>query len=192
VEPDGWGDVVVAGASRHPEFEGRSIAELAAANGVDAVELVGGLLLAENAQVTVVLHMMAEEDVARVIASPLSMIGSDGIPLPGKQHPRWAGTFARIIGKYVRRDKLLTLEQAVHKMTQRSAERFKLRGRGVVAEGMNADLVVFDLAEFEDAATYAEPLTPPTGLVHVLVNGTFGVRDGVATGEGRAGRFVTL
>jgi len=78
----------------------------------------------------------------------------------------------------------------VHKMTQAPAERFKLHGKGVVAEGMSADLVVFDLGDFEDAATYAEPLTPPTGVVHVLVNGEFGVRDGVATGD-RAGRFVT-
>ena len=139
---------------------------------------------------TVVLHMMAEEDVARVIASPLSMIGSDGIPLPGKQHPRWAGTFARIIGKYVRADRLLTLEEAVHKMTQAPAERFKLDGKGVVAEGMDADLVVFDLGEVEDNATYAEPLTPPTGIVHVLVNGEPAIRDNAVTGA-RPGSFVT-
>ena len=190
VDPGGWGDAVVAGSPRHPEFEGRSIAELATESGLDEIGFVAQLLLAEQAQVTVVLHMMAEEDVARVIASPLSMIGSDGIPLPGKQHPRWAGSFARIVGKYVTRDKLLTLEEAVHKMTQAPAERFKLHGKGVVADGMSADLVVFDLGDFEDAATYAEPLTPPKGVVHVLVNGAFGVRDGVATGD-RAGRFVT-
>lgn len=95
------------------------------------------------------------------------MIGSDGVPLPGKRHPRWAGSFARIIGKYVRQDKLLTLEQAVRKMTQAPAERFKLEGKGVVAEGMHADLVVFDLGDYEDTATYADPLTPPTGVVHV-------------------------
>ena len=85
VEPDGWSDVVVAGAPRHAEFEGRTIADLAAANGVDAVAFVAELLIAEQAQVTVVLHMMAEEDVARVIASPLSMIGSDGIPASGRR-----------------------------------------------------------------------------------------------------------
>ncbi|MHB8643660.1 MAG: N-acyl-D-amino-acid deacylase family protein [Gaiellaceae bacterium] len=189
VEPDGWGDVVVAGSPRHPEFEGRSIADLAASNGVDAVSFTAELLLAEQAQVTVVLHMMAEEDVARVIASPLSMIGSDGIPLPGKQHPRWAGSFARIVGKYVRQDGLLTLEEAVHKMTQLPAERFKLRGKGVVAPGMDADLVVFDFDHIADGATYADPLTPPAGIVHVLVNGELGIRDGVATGT-RAGTFV--
>jgi N-acyl-D-aspartate/D-glutamate deacylase len=190
VDPDGWGDVVVAGAPRHPELEGRTIADLAGSNGVDAVGFVAELLIAEQAQVTVVLHMMAEEDVARVIASRLSMIGSDGIPLPGKQHPRWAGTFARIIAKYVRADRLLTLEEAVHKMTQAPAERFKLHGKGVVAEGMDADLVVFDLGEVEDNATYASPLSPPTGVVHVLVNGELGIRNGVAT-EARPGRFIT-
>jgi dihydroorotase/N-acyl-D-amino-acid deacylase len=119
------------------------------------------------------------------------MIGSDGIPLPGKQHPRWAGSFARIIGKYVSSDKLLTLEEAVHKMTQKPAERFKLKGKGVIAAGMSADLVVFDLGDFADRATYAEPLIRPTGVVHVLVNGEFGIRSGEATAE-RAGRFVTV
>ena len=89
VEPDGWHNVFIAGAVRHPEHEGRAVADLAAAEGVDAVDLVSDLLLAEEAQVTVIVHMMAEEDVARVLASPLSMVGSDGIPLPGKPHPRW-------------------------------------------------------------------------------------------------------
>jgi N-acyl-D-amino-acid deacylase len=191
VDPGGWRDVVVAGSPRHPEFEGRSIAGLAEEHGVDDIGLVAQLLVAEQAQVTVVLHMMAEEDVARVIASPLSMIGSDGIPLPGKQHPRWAGSFARIIGKYVSADKLLTLEEAVHKMTQKPAERFRLKGKGVIAAGMSADLVVFDLGDFADRATYAEPLIRPTGVVHVLVNGEFGIRSGEATAE-RAGRFVTV
>ena len=191
VEPGDWGSVVVAGARRSPELEGGTIEELAAAEGADPVGFVARLLVAEQAQATVVLHMMAEEDVSRVIASPLAMIGSDGIPLPGKQHPRWAGTFARIIGKYVRGDGLLTLEQAVHKMTGMPAQRFGLRGKGAVAEGMDADLVVFDLGEIGDTATYAEPLTPPTGVRHVLVNGDVAIRDGAATGA-RAGRFVTI
>jgi N-acyl-D-aspartate/D-glutamate deacylase len=79
----------------------------------------------------------------------------------------------------------------VHKMTQKPAERFKLKGKGVIAAGMSADLVVFDLGDFADRATYAEPLIRPTGVVHVLVNGEFGIRSGEATAE-RAGRFVTV
>jgi N-acyl-D-amino-acid deacylase len=190
VEPDGWGDVVVAGARRNAGFEGRTIEELAAAEGDDPVGFVARLLIDEQAQATVIIHAMAEEDVARVIASGLSMIGSDGIPLPGKQHPRWAGTFVRIIAKYVRADGLLTLEEAVRKMSGMAAQRFGLDGKGVIAEGMDADLVVFDLGSVVDGATYTEPLTPPAGVSHVLVNGELAIRDGVATGV-RAGKFVT-
>lgn len=190
IEPGGWGAMSIAGAPRHPEFEGRTVADIAAAAKVDELDLVADLLLAEEAQVTVIISMMAEEDVARVLASPLSMIGSDGIPLPGEPHPRWAGSFARVLGRYVRRDGLLTVEQAVHKMTGASARRFGLTDRGVVAEGMTADVVVFDLDEFVDAATYEEPLLPPHGLSHVLVNGTLAIRDGAPTAE-RVGRFVS-
>jgi dihydroorotase/N-acyl-D-amino-acid deacylase len=190
VEPDGWGDVVVAGARRNPGLEGRTIEELAAAEGGDPVGVVARLLIDEQAQATVIIHAMAEEDVARVIASGLSMIGSDGIPLPGKQHPRWAGTFARVIAKYVRADGLLTLEEAVRKMSGMAAQRFGLHGKGVIAEGMDADLVVFDLGSVVDGATYTEPLTPPAGVSHVLVNGELAIRDGVAT-DVRAGTFVT-
>jgi N-acyl-D-amino-acid deacylase len=190
VEPGGWGDVSIAGAPRHPSFEGRSVAELAAAEGVEPLDLVMDLLRSEEAQVTVIIAMMAEEDVARVLASPLSVVGSDGIPLPGKPHPRWAGSFARVVGKYVRGEGLLTLEQAVHKMTGASAARFGLSDRGVLAEGSAADVVVFDPGEVEDGATYEQPLRPPAGIRHVLVNGVFGVRDGEPTGAG-AGRFVT-
>jgi N-acyl-D-amino-acid deacylase len=189
IEPGGWGAMSIAGAPRHPEFEGRTVADIASAEQVDELDLVADLLLAEEGQVTVIISMMAEEDVARVLASPLSMIGSDGIPLPGKPHPRWAGSFARVLGRYVRRDGLLTVEQAVHKMTGASARRFGLTGRGVVAEGMSADLVVFDLDEFVDASTYEQPLLPPRGVSHVLVNGMIAIRDGAPTVE-RAGRFV--
>jgi N-acyl-D-aspartate/D-glutamate deacylase len=186
VEPDGWHHVTIASAARHPDVEGRSVADL----GGDPVDTVAELLLGEDGQVTVIVEMMAEEDVVRVLASPLSMIGSDGIPLPGKPHPRWAGSFARVIGKYVRSDGVLTLEQAVHKMTQAPAERFGLRDRGLLRSGGAADVVVFDAGAVTDAASYDEPLAPPPGIRHVLVNGTFGVRDGAPTGA-RGGRFIT-
>ena len=186
---DGWAHVRIAGARRHREFEGRFIPELAEDAGVDAVDFVADLLRAEEGQVTVVVFSMAEEDVARVLASPLAMVGSDGIPLPGKPHPRWAGSFARVLGRYARDQGLFTLEQAVHKMTGLPAQRFGLAGRGRVEEGMRADLVVFDFGDVVDEATYDEPLRPPTGVRHVLVNGRFGVRDGEPM-QARAGRFL--
>jgi len=105
-------------------------------------------------------------------------------------HPRWAGAFARVLGRYTRAQRLLTLEAAVHKMTEFPANRFGLENRGVLAEGMAADIAVFDFDSILDAATYDEPLLPPTGIHHVLVNGQFGVRDGFPTGK-RAGVFLT-
>jgi N-acyl-D-aspartate/D-glutamate deacylase len=187
---DGWADVRVASAARHPELEGRSIAAIAEVENVDPLDLVADLLIDEKGQTTVVVSTMAEEDVARVLASPLAMIGSDGIPVPGKPHPRWAGAFARVLGRYTREQRLLTLEAAVHKMTEFPANRFGLENRGVLAEGMAADIAVFDFDSILDAATYDEPLLPPTGIHHVLVNGQFGVRDGFPTGK-RAGVFLT-
>jgi N-acyl-D-amino-acid deacylase len=186
---EGWQQVRIASARNHPEYEGRSVAELAEAAGVDRVDFVADLLRAEQGQVTVVIFSMAEEDVERVLASPLAMIGSDGIPLPGKPHPRWAGSFARVLGLYAREKRLFPLEQAVHKMTGLPAKRFGLVGRGIVADGLSADLVVFDFGEVGDEATYNEPLRPPSGVRHVLVNGRFGVRDAEPTGT-RLGRLL--
>jgi N-acyl-D-aspartate/D-glutamate deacylase len=190
IADDGWGDVRVATAARHPELEGRSIAAIAEAERIDPVDLVADLLIAEKGQTTVVVSNMAEEDVARVLASPLAMIGSDGIPLPGKPHPRWAGTFARVLGRYVREQRLLTLEVAVHKMTGFPARRFGLERRGRIAEGMAADIAVFDADTVLDAATYDEPLLAPTGVRHVLVNGRLAIRNGSPTGV-RAGACLT-
>src|SRR5581483_6408489 len=187
---DGWQNVRIASAPRHPQYEGRTIAALAQSEAVDAVDLVADLLRAEKGQTTVVVSLMAEEDVERVIASPLAMLGSDGIPLPGKPHPRWAGSFVRVLGHYVRERGLMTLEHAVHKMTGLPGERFGLARRGRIAAGMAADVVVFAAAAVGDAATYDEPLLPPRGVHHVLVNGRFAVRDGVPTGA-KAGVFLT-
>jgi N-acyl-D-amino-acid deacylase len=187
---EGWENVRIASAPRHRAYEGMTIAALAQAERVDPVDLVADLLRAEDGQTTVVVALMAEQDVERVLASPLAMLGSDGIPLPGKPHPRWAGTFVRVLGHYVRERGLMTLESAVHKMTGLSAERFGLDRRGRIAEGMTADLVVFDPATVRDAATYDEPLLAPLGIHHVLVNGEFGVRDGAPTGR-KAGAFLT-
>jgi N-acyl-D-aspartate/D-glutamate deacylase len=189
VGPDEWSAVVVATSPANQSYEGIDVATLAEEAGQSGLEFVCDLLLAEDAQVTIVLHLMDEADVQRVIASPLSIIGSDGVPLPGKPHPRWAGTFVRILGEYVRNRSLLTLEQAVHKMTFASAERFGLTGRGVIKEGASADLVVFDPDTVGDLATYDQPLTAPAGVSHVLVNGVVSVESGAHTGA-FAGRFL--
>ncbi|MEW1859970.1 amidohydrolase family protein [Streptomyces sp. NPDC088194] len=177
----GWDRISVAGAARHPELQGRTIADIAAERGADAVDVVAELLLAEAGDVTIISHSMREDDVRRVLAVPFSMIGSDGVPKPGLPHPRWAGTFAKVLGHYVRELGLLTLPEAVHKMTGATAARFGLAGRGVLRDGGHADLVVFDPAAVADRATFAEPLLAPSGVRLVVVAGAVVVEDGEMT-----------
>ncbi len=176
-------DVVIASAPRHPEWEGRSLAELAAAWSIPARDAGQRILDAEGIQVTVILHGMHEEDVRTVMRHPTTMIGSDGIPtLQGKPHPRLYGTFARVLGHYARDLGLLPLEEAVHRMTGFPARKFGLADRGEVRPGAVADLVLFDAAAIDDVATYADPHHPPRGIAHVFVNGRQVVRGGDHTG----------
>jgi N-acyl-D-amino-acid deacylase len=132
---------------------------------------------------------MSEEDVERVIAHPLTMIGSDGLPHDQHPHPRLWGTFPRVLGHYSRDLGLFTLEAAVHKMTGLSARQFRLAGRGEIRVGAYADIVVFDAATISDAATFALPKAQARGVECVLVNGKVAYRGG--DGEPRRnGRFL--
>jgi N-acyl-D-aspartate/D-glutamate deacylase len=181
--------VSVASAPRHPEWEGRSIAELARELGKDP-QAAAEHVIANAPGVTAVMHTMNEDDVRTVMRHPSTMIGSDGIPtLPGKPHPRLWGTFARVIGHYARELGLFPIEEAVHRMTGFSAAKFGLRDRGVIREGAFADLVVFDPARILDIGTYEDPNHPPAGIHHVFVNGVRVVRDGAHTGA-RPGRAL--
>jgi N-acyl-D-aspartate/D-glutamate deacylase len=189
VSASGWDAIAVASAPRNHHFEGRRIAELARDSGLTPVEFVCDLLVSEDAGVTIVAHMMEEADVRRILAFPEAMIGSDGIPLPGKPHPRWAGSFVRILGKYVREEGLFPLAEAIRKMTSSAAERFNLSDRGRIAPRLAADLVVFDPQSVGDRATYDDPLEHPNGIHHVLVEGVLALRDGEPTGVA-AGRLL--
>jgi dihydroorotase/N-acyl-D-amino-acid deacylase len=118
------------------------------------------------------------------------MVGSDGIPLPGKPHPRWAGTFSRVLGRYAREQRLFELSTGVRKMTSLAAQRFGLSDRGEIRAGKVADLVVFDPDVVADRATYDDPLRRPAGVSEVLVNGVLVVSGGELTGA-RPGRVLT-
>ena len=182
VRPNGWESIVIASSPRRPEAEGRSVAELADASGKSPTDEAADLLIEHKGQVLMVVHSMQEDDVRAILASPFAMIGSDGVPVPGKPHPRLAGTFARILGHYCRDVGLFDLPTAVHKMTGMPAARFGLHDRGVIAEGKVADLVVFDPQTVIDRSTYADPLLPPDGVTFVAVAGTAVVSDGEFTG----------
>jgi dihydroorotase/N-acyl-D-amino-acid deacylase len=178
----GWDDVGISSCPEHPAYEGHRVPELAEAAGSRADDFVFDLLVAERCRATMITYSMSEPDVRRVLAYPGATIGSDGIPLPGKPHPRWAGTFARVLGHYGRDEHVLELATAIRKATSAAADRFGLRDRGVVQRGKVADLVVFDPATIVDRATYSEPLQRPAGVRDVVVGGRPVVRDGELTG----------
>jgi N-acyl-D-amino-acid deacylase len=194
----GWPDIVIARAARHPDWSGKSVAELAAAARLDPLEWTCDALIEHDGAIDIIHHSMDEQDVRYVMAKPWICAGSDSRanapygPLSfGKPHPRSYGTFPRILGRYARDAGVITLEDAVRKMTSLTASRLKLRDRGVVREGAWADLVVFDPDRIIDTATYDDPHRYPAGIDHVIVNG------GVATDHGdtlpeRHGRFLRL
>ena len=132
------------------------------------------LLVAERGAVSIIAGSMNEENVARFLTLPFAMIGSDGAPRSGKPHPRVYGTFPRVIRRFVRELKSLTLEEAVRKMTSASAARLGLRDRGRVQVGQQGDAVLFDPAIFSDTATFEDPV-PASG-------GAFGGDGGRAAG----------
>lgn len=167
----GWHLIDVASAPHRPETLGKSIAELAAATRQDPLDFALDLLLAEDGLVTIISRTVEEADMRRILAHPGTMIGSDGVPRGGKPHPRWAGTFARVLGNYVREEGVLELEEAVRRMTALPARRFGLAGRGSLDIGGIADLVVFDPERIADRATFADPLLPPVGVERVFVSG---------------------
>jgi N-acyl-D-amino-acid deacylase len=188
----GWDRVVVSGVDTEANrnLEGLNFAEIASLRGNDPCESMMDLILEERGRVTMILHQMSEEDVKAVLRSDFAMIGSDGIPIDsGRPHPRHYGTFPRMIAKYVREERLMSLEHAVRKMTSISARRFGLRGRGIIAEGMHADLVIFDDREIRDTATFDSPRQFPEGISHVLVNGRVAA-TGSTPSEVRSGTLV--
>lgn len=178
----GWDKVVIAACKNDKDLEGKSIAEIAAQRQVEPAEAVFDIMLEEDAEVLMVLFLMAEDDVAYILSHPVSMVGSDAIPSPGKPHPRFFGTFPRVLGKYVREDKVLTLPEAVRKMTSFPAQKLGLYDRGLLREGMWADITVFDPERIADRATFADPVQRAVGMECVVVNGTVAVRAGVYTG----------
>ncbi|MCK2220959.1 D-aminoacylase [Actinomadura sp. ATCC 31491] len=172
---------------------GDSIADIARDTGVEPAAAVLDVLAAHRAQVEIVNHAMAERDVDAVLRHPASAVASDGwvlrAPGPGHPHPRSFGTFARVLGRYVREREVVTLAEAVRKMTSLPASRLGLADRGTVAPGQVADLAVLDPGAVADLATFADPWQYAEGVRHVLVGGVPALRDGRVTEE-RRGRAL--
>jgi N-acyl-D-amino-acid deacylase len=192
----GWDGIVVAGCPARPDYEGHTIAALAATLGIPPAEAVIEVLRQSRADTDIVLFMMSEDNVALGLQRPWVMIGSDGECraaegpyAAGKPHPRNYGTCPRFLGHYVRERALLSLPEAVRKMTSLPAAKLGLRDRGRLEPGAAADVVVFDPATVADTATFAEPHRYPRGMPWVLVNGEPVIADGHHTGR-RPGRML--
>jgi len=184
-----WDKVLISLAPGKAEYQGRYVAELAWEQGKSPHEWIFDALLETGLRAAMVTFMMSEENRLRELRHPAMMIGTDGMGYAltgsmskGLPHPRNYGTFPRILGHYVREEKVLSIEEAVWKMTGFPAQKLGLRDQGLVNKGLWADLTLFDPKRVADKATYVSPHQYPEGIPHVLVRGVFVVRDGVHTG----------
>lgn len=186
---EAWENLVISSLTHESDqvFIGKNIVEIANSLGVTPEEACLGLLERNNGIVQIVNFAMCEEDVKTVMKQPWVMVGSDASSLnretaKGKPHPRAYGTFARILGKYVREEKHLRLEEAIRKMTSLPAMRLGIQDRGILRENMRADLVLFDETKVSDTSTFLDPHQYAQGISWVVVNGVTVVENGVHTG----------
>ena len=176
--------ILIASSVPHPEMAGRDLKDIAAEWGVSGAEAAQRLQPG-----TAIYFMMDEADVQRILAFDDTMIGSDGIPVGDKPHPRLWGTFPRVLGHYSRDLSLFPLETAIWKMTGLTARTFGLPQRGTLQVGHHADVVIFDAATVRDAANYTTPTLPAEGIDSVIVNGRITWQAGAHTGV-RAGQVL--
>jgi N-acyl-D-amino-acid deacylase len=185
-----WDCVRISISPHLPQHAGTTIGALAAERGEDPIDTIADYLIADQGATRVLVTSISEDDIRDIVASPLALVGSDGNCVAtygtvsqGLPHPRFYGTFPRIIGHYAGELDLLPLELAVRKMTGASARALKLRDRGLLREGYRADVTIFDPADFKDRATYAKPHQYPTGArTTVIVNGVIVVANATHTG----------
>lgn len=187
----GWDNIVVTNIDnpKWTDYQGSSVASVASDRQSHPVDVVCDLLIAEDLDVAMLLHAMDEPDVREIMANERVCIATDGL-FGTAPHPRTYGTYARVLGKYVREEGVLTLEEAVRKMTSLPARAMGLERKGLIRPGMDADLVVFRPETVSDRGTYDAPRQHPTGITHVLVNGEFIVRSGSTT-ENTPGEVIT-
>jgi N-acyl-D-amino-acid deacylase len=187
--PD-WDCVQVSISPSRPETAGKTVGQLAAASGADPIDQLCDHLIADNGATRVLITSISEDDIRTIVRDPEALVGSDGNCVAtygtvsqGMPHPRFYGTFPRIISRYVGEERLLPLEAAIHKMTGATAKALKLRDRGLLREGWRADVAIFDPQDFRDLATYADPHRYPSGArTTVIVNGVMVVDNATHTG----------
>jgi len=176
--------ITITWSTAHPEVAGQTLGRIANLWQVTQLEAAQRLQPAGA-----IYHSISEDDMQSILTHPATMIGSDGLPRDPRPHPRLWGTFPRVLGRYSRQEHLLTLPEAIHKMTAMPAQRFGLAERGLLRDGNIADLVLFDQDKILDTATYDNPSRAADGILAVWVNGILSYDRGKATGS-RAGRYL--
>lgn len=167
-----------------PEYEGKNFREIAMVMGKDPINAMLDVIIANKGTDSACFFYINEDDIKYVMNNANTMIGSDSIPVieGARTHPRTNGTFPRVLGKYVREEKTLSLEEAIRKMTSFPAARFNIKNKGLIREGMDADIVIFDESTIIDCADYVNPSREPIGIHYVLVNGQIVLDNGKFTG----------
>jgi len=186
---ESWADIRIASSLHGAAEPGRTIEEIARERRCDPLDAVCDIIIADKGATAIVIRSMSEADVRAIAAAPFALVGSDascvaphGITSQGKPHPRFYGTFPRLIGHYARDLGLLTLPLAIAKMTGGAAAALGLANRGLLSEGQAADVVLFDPAAIIDRSTYDDPRQYPAGIGTVIVNGTVVIDGGEHTG----------
>jgi N-acyl-D-aspartate/D-glutamate deacylase len=188
---------MLAGCQRpeNKRYEGKPMDEVARMMGKNPVDALCDLLIAEHATPMAIYFIMSEADVELAMKQPWVGIGSDGVAVNpsmafmGRPHPRFYGTFPRVLGVYVREKHVLTLPDAVRKMTSLPAQIIGLTDRGLLRPGMAADIAVFDAQAVKDRATFEDPSQYPVGIPYVIVNGVVVIDKGEHTGA-KPGRVL--
>jgi N-acyl-D-amino-acid deacylase len=191
------GDGIMLSSVLNPDlrkYEGMTFTQIGKAMGKDPRDAVMDLVIADKGESSVITAIMSDDDVRTALRNPLVGVGTDsgaqaedGKLSESKSHPRAWGSFPRILGKYVRDEHVLTIEEAIRKMTSKAADRVHLTDRGILRPGMKADVTIFDPATIRDVSTFEDPKHYSVGVKHVFVNGRAVVADGKITAE-RPGR----
>jgi N-acyl-D-aspartate/D-glutamate deacylase len=195
----GWDGIVLVNA-RNPanvRFEGKNLNQIAKVLKKDPADAAFDLVLQGEGRVLALYYMMSEQDIVTALKFPWTSLGSDAgaalkpgeVDVLGLPHPRSYGNFPRLIARYVREQKVLSLPEAIRKMTSWPASRMRISGRGLIKEGCWADVVIFDYDKIQDRATYEQPLLSPEGIEYVLVNGQVVIEKGKHNGA-RPGRVI--
>jgi len=188
----GWEKVVISRcySKKNKIWEGKSIKEASEISSKSPFEFIRNIIIEERNRVGIIGFAMSEENLKKILSHPLVMIGSDGNAVApygklssGKPHPRFYGTFPRVLGKYYRDEKLFNLSTAIKKMTSMPAQKLGLKGRGVIQKGSYADISIFNPNSVVDNATFVNPHQLATGIEYVIVNGKITVKYGKHTGQ---------